>query len=149
MKPYKIYSDDIEPQALVQFHEAMAQDFVVKGALMPDAHLGYTLSIGGAVACKNVVVPAYVGYDIGCGVCAFRTNFHKNDIVNNRKKIFDQIYRDLPVGPKGHKHPLPIEYKLMTDIKDVCSVVGENFSAALKKLGTLGGGKMTASSPRV
>ncbi len=149
MKPIKIYSDDIEPQALVQFHDAMKQDFVVKGALMPDGHLGYVLPIGAVVACKDVIVPSYVGYDQGCGLVAYKTNFSKQDIVNNKKKIFNQIYRDLPVGPKGHKHPLPIDHKLMADIKDVCSVVGENFSAALKKLGTLGGGKMTASSPRV
>ncbi len=140
MKPFKIYSDSIEAQALVQFHEAMKQDFVVKGALMPDAHLGYTLPIGGIVACKDTIVAAYVGYDIGCGVCACKTTFSKTDIIDNKKKIFDQIYRDLPVGPKGHKHPLPINHKLLNNIKDVCNVVGENFSAALKKLGTLGGG---------
>lgn len=140
MKQYKIYSETIEPQALVQFHDAMKREFVVKGALLPDGHCGYVLPIGAVVACKDVITPSYVGYDQGCGLVAYKTGFSKSDIARNKKKIFDQIYRDLPVGPKGHKHPLPIDHKLMTDIKEVCATVGENFSAALKKLGTLGGG---------
>lgn len=140
MKPYKIYSDNIESQALSQFYDVMKQDFVIQGALMPDAHCGYTMPIGGVAACKDVVVASYIGFDIGCGLCAYKTTYNKADILNKRKEIFKQIYRDLPVGPKGHKHPLPINHKLLNNIKDVCNVIGENFSGALKKLGTLGGG---------
>jgi tRNA-splicing ligase RtcB len=40
MKPYKIFAEHIEQEALNQFESAMQQDFVVKGALMPDAHMG-------------------------------------------------------------------------------------------------------------
>ena len=42
---------------------------------MPDAHMGYSLPIGAAIATKGVVVPAWVGYDIGCGMCALPTTF--------------------------------------------------------------------------
>ena len=92
MKSFKIYSDNIEAGALNQFYEAMKQEFIVKGALMPDAHLGYTLPIGGVVACDGVVVPAYVGYDIGCGVCACKTSFSKDDITSNKNPIpFDSL----------------------------------------------------------
>lgn len=51
MKPHKIFGiENIEGAALAQFYDAMKQDFVVKGALMPDAHAGYALPIGAAVA---------------------------------------------------------------------------------------------------
>ncbi len=141
MKQYKIYSDNIEIQALDQFYEALKQPFVVKGALMPDAHMGYTLPIGAVVATKDVIVPAYVGYDIGCGVCAYKTDYTKQDIIHHRENIFNQIYRDLPVGTQRNK-------KVLNDIPDhqkdffkkVCDMVGENYDDALKTLGTLGGG---------
>ena len=70
MKPHKIYGDAIEQNALDQFESAMEQDFVVRGALMPDAHLGYSLPIGAVVATRDYVLPSWVGYDIGCGMPA-------------------------------------------------------------------------------
>ena len=50
MKPTKIYAELLEATALEQFNSAMEQDFAVKGALMPDAHTGYSLPIGGNAA---------------------------------------------------------------------------------------------------
>lgn len=66
MKEHHIFAENIDPKALTQFYEAMKMDYVVKGALMPDAHVGYALPIGSAVATDGVIVPAWVGYDIGC-----------------------------------------------------------------------------------
>ena len=50
MKPIKIYAESIEKSALDQFHSAMEQEFSIQGALMPDAHTGYSLPIGAVVA---------------------------------------------------------------------------------------------------
>lgn len=61
-----IFAQPVDGKALSQFHDAMKQPFAVKGALMADAHPGYSLPIGGVVATRGVVVPAWVGYDIGC-----------------------------------------------------------------------------------
>jgi len=66
VKDYKIYAEVLEPKALQQFMEAMDQESTVAGALMPDAHAGYTLPIGAVIATNNKVYPSYVGYDIGC-----------------------------------------------------------------------------------
>ena len=98
MKPHKIYSDTIEGKALSQFYDAMKQDYVIRGALMPDAHAGYTLPIGAVIACKDVVVPAYIGFDIGCGMCALPTSFDVNHVRSNAQAIFDAIYKAVPVG---------------------------------------------------
>ena len=97
-KPIKIFAKDIESTALEQFRSAMEQDFAVKGALMPDAHTGYSLPIGGVVATEGVVVPAWVGYDIGCGMCAIPTTFRRRDIENMSHEIFRGIYQRIPVG---------------------------------------------------
>jgi tRNA-splicing ligase RtcB len=140
MKPFKIYSDDIEPQALDQFYDVMEQDFVIKGALMPDAHLGYTLPIGGVVATDGVIVPAYIGFDIGCGVVAYKTDHYHSNMEDNKKAIFDQIHRDLPTGFSAHTSERHINDDLKSDIRNTCDTVGEDFSDAMKKIGTLGGG---------
>lgn len=98
MKPHKIFSQHIEGKALSQFYDAMKQDSVVQGALMPDAHAGYSLPIGAVIATDGMVFPAWVGYDQGCGVAGIMTSFKKDDVVANKKEIFDEIYRRVPTG---------------------------------------------------
>lgn len=136
-KPIKIFSDSIEGKALSQFHDAMKMDFAVQGALMPDAHAGYALPIGAVVATNGVVVPSWVGYDIGCGMCAVRTSFKKEDIKQFSKEIFDQIYRDIPTGFNHNKS----ETEWVGERMDYTAVVHEIIrGGALKQLGTLGSG---------
>lgn len=48
---------------------AMKLPVAVDGALMPDAHVGYGLPIGGVLAAYNAVIPYGVGMDIGCRMC--------------------------------------------------------------------------------
>jgi tRNA-splicing ligase RtcB len=144
MKKYKIYSDDIEYKALEQFYDAMSQDFVVQGALMPDAHMGYSLPIGGVVATKGVIVPAWVGYDIGCGMCAIKLNIKASDLDEVKDLIFNRIYEYVPVGYNMHPNDLLFETftipDFRNDVKDICMRVGESYEDAKCKLGTLGGG---------
>ena len=95
----KIYAEVLEESALEQFNSAIAQPFVVDAALMPDAHTGYSLPIGAVVATKDYVLPAWVGYDIGCGMCALRLDgIEYPDIQANSHEIFDLIYKYIPVG---------------------------------------------------
>jgi tRNA-splicing ligase RtcB len=56
----------IETNALKQMELVMRLPIAEKGALMPDAHQGYGLPIGGVLATKNAVIPYGVGMDIGC-----------------------------------------------------------------------------------
>ena len=97
-KQHTIYSDAIDGKALSQFHDALSQPWAVKGALMPDAHAGYSLPIGAVVATEGVVVPAWVGFDIGCGMLAVETTFDAEAVRGKAKDIFNAIYRDVPVG---------------------------------------------------
>ncbi|MBC9932300.1 RtcB family protein [Chitinophaga qingshengii] len=63
----KIYGGrEIEQAARQQMEVAMALPVTVRGALMPDAHMGYGLPVGGVLATDNAVIPYAVGVDIGC-----------------------------------------------------------------------------------
>lgn len=64
---YEMYGEGyIEDGAKDQMATAMKLPITVGGALMPDAHAGYGLPIGGVLAVKNAVIPYGVGVDIGC-----------------------------------------------------------------------------------
>jgi tRNA-splicing ligase RtcB (3'-phosphate/5'-hydroxy nucleic acid ligase) len=56
----------IETNAIKQMELAMRLPVAERGALMPDAHQGYGIPIGGVLATKNSVIPYGVGMDIGC-----------------------------------------------------------------------------------
>lgn len=61
--------DNIEESAMNQMYQAAKLPVAVAGALMPDAHAGYGLPIGGVLATENAVIPYGVGVDIGCRMC--------------------------------------------------------------------------------
>src|ERR1700760_3889565 len=67
MEDYVVYgAENIEEGARKQMEIAMKLPVTVAGALMPDAHQGYGLPIGGVLATRNAVIPYGVGVDIGC-----------------------------------------------------------------------------------
>ena len=137
MKNTKIYTEILENSALEQFNDAMAQDFVVQGALMPDAHTGYSLPIGAVIATKDYIVPAWVGYDIGCGMCALKLDgINAEDIRNNSNDIFDAIYREIPVGFNANDSEVDYSVDGLTEQgKEIAT--RKNYK---KALGSLGGG---------
>lgn len=69
--PYTSFGNDatIDHATRQQLYNALRLPIAVAGALMPDAHLGYGLPIGGVLATKNAVIPYGVGVDIGCRMC--------------------------------------------------------------------------------
>ena len=64
--PYRIWGSDLEPEAVQQMKNACKLPVAVAGALMPDAHVGYGLPIGGVLATEDAVIPYAVGVDIAC-----------------------------------------------------------------------------------
>ncbi|GAB4500132.1 MAG: RtcB family protein [Anaerolineales bacterium] len=65
--PFPIWgAEQIDPEAIRQMENAMRLPVTVTGALMPDAHVGYGLPIGGVLATENTVIPYAVGVDIAC-----------------------------------------------------------------------------------
>jgi len=117
-------------------------------ALSPDGHVGYGAPIGGIMAAKGVVIPNFVGMDIGCGMCAVKTSLTSLD-KEDLKKIMGEIRKAIPVGFNKHKEEqdrtlMPeddngYDYENFGYLYSY-DVVSDEWTKALKSLGTLGGG---------
>lgn len=137
-KPYKIFAEVLEQEALNQFESAMRQPFTVRGALMPDAHAGYSLPIGAVVATDGVVLPAWVGYDIGCGMCALPTSYNADEVREKARAIFDDIYKAVPVGfSHNARDSVWSDGDALPRTARMQEIFAKN---GLRQLGTLGGG---------
>lgn len=139
MKPTKIYAENVEATALEQFNETMAQPFVLQGALMADAHTGYTAPIGCVVAVKDNVYPCIVGYDIGCGVSATKLDIPKEVIESNIDTIYTEILKRIPVGFNKHPADLNMPQEYLMNLTPEATAIAEK-KQWKKQLGTLGGG---------
>ncbi len=65
--PFRVWGrEHIDQAAFGQMESAMSLPVAVAGELMPDAHVGYGLPIGGVLATAGVVIPYAVGVDIAC-----------------------------------------------------------------------------------
>ena len=129
----KVYAEVLEQGAISQFAEAMALDCNIQGALMPDAHQGYTLPIGAVVKSLNKVFPAYVGYDIGCGMCATKLDITADEL--DLEKLRDGIVKNVPLGMNRHKKAQAYKPFVHTE------VAAKAYESSGKyQLGTLGGG---------
>jgi tRNA-splicing ligase RtcB len=136
-RDFYIYAQPVDGKALSQFHDAMKQPFAVRGALMADAHAGYSLPIGGVVATRGVIVPAWVGYDIGCGMCAVPTSFELNSVRGRADRIFSDVYDTVPVGFNHNKVPTNWDWQDRPMTAMLRRLFQKN---GLLQLGSLGGG---------
>jgi len=136
---YKIYADDMDKATEVQFLSAMGQPFVKRGALMPDAHLGYSLPIGGVVLTDNFVVPSWVGFDIGCGVCALEIKCSIGELKDHAGDIYNTILQNVPIGFKHHKKRTARDSYYNNAFTERGHQVFAS-KGGTKQLGTLGGG---------
>lgn len=130
----------IDGAALHQMYEVMKEPWAIKAAIMPDAHLGYSLPIGGVVATDGVVVPAFVGFDIGCGMGAVKLSI-KKEVFNShtKQKIFDEIYNKIPTGfSRNTKATRWKSYDNLPKTDFMANMFEEK--GGTYQLGTLGGG---------
>jgi tRNA-splicing ligase RtcB len=143
--PVKMWLDDIEHGALEQALHLAQLPFIHKHvAIMPDAHQGYGMPIGGVIALDGVVIPNAVGVDIGCGMCAARTNILGME-KSTMRIVMDKIRRAIPVGFKHHKEMVPTGFvpPLETTKFPGLSpypIVHQEYNSARRQVGTLGGG---------
>ncbi len=140
--PIKLWLDDIEPGTLEQAKNLANLPFVHEHvAIMPDAHLGYGMPIGGVMATVGVIIPNAVGVDIGCGMGAVRTSL-TNISEGQLKDTVREIRRTVPLGFKHHKKRQ--DKRLMPKTKalpvSMMPIVSREYDNALTQLGTLGGG---------
>jgi len=87
---------------------------VIQTLLMADHHKGYSQPIGGVVVYDGQISPSGVGYDIGCGNKAVRTNLYARDIKPELKRIMDEIARKISFGV-GRINNEKVDHKLFDD----------------------------------
>jgi len=137
-KPIKMWLDIIEDSALQQVRNLANLPFAFRHiAIMPDAHSGYGMPIGGVLATNKVIVPNAVGVDIGCGMCAVKTNYEEID-KDILQKIINQIKEVVPVG-FAHQEKSQGCMPMPEDLSSL-KIISQQFLAADKQIGTLGGG---------
>ena len=116
-------------------------------AVMPDVHWGRGATVGSVIPTIGAIVPAAVGVDIGCGMCAVRTDLVAGDLPDSLAGVRREIERAVPVGRASHrKLPRPAERAWYAGLKTRYEAIeakhpaiAEKTSAAFQ-IGTLGGG---------
>ncbi|HWW39704.1 RtcB family protein [Pedobacter sp.] len=99
---YAVYgSAYIEEGARKQMDIAMRLPVTVAGALMPDAHQGYGLPIGGVLATKNAIIPYGVGVDIGCRMALSVFDISENHFYANEASFKRELIAHTKFGA-GH-----------------------------------------------
>ena len=141
--PVKIWTDNVEESALRQIENLTTLPFLFHHlAIMPDVHAGMGMPIGGVLACKDAVIPNAVGVDIGCGMCAVKTNWKVSEIPTNviRKEIMRGIRQRIPLGMDHHKEAQDERYLPEGHDIDKLEVVRRRQNSVRHEVGTLGGG---------
>ena len=141
--PIKVWATAVDPFAWKQITALTTLPFIFHHlAMMPDVHAGKGMPIGGVLATNNVVIPNAVGVDIGCGMCAVRTNLRIADIPADilRKKILRGIRKWIPLGIEHHKEAQDEKYLPQgIDIENL-EIVNRHKATLARQIGTLGGG---------
>lgn len=141
--PVKIWTDNVEESAMRQIENLTTLPFLFHHlAIMPDVHAGMGMPIGGVLACKDAVIPNAVGVDIGCGMCAVKTNWKVSEIPTRviRKEIMKGIRECIPLGMDHHKEAQDDKYLPEGHDIDKLEVVKRRQHSIRHEVGTLGGG---------
>jgi tRNA-splicing ligase RtcB len=137
--PYRKWGVDLEPGAITQMENACSLPVSVKGALMPDAHLGYGLPIGGVLATRGAVIPYAVGMDIACRMKMSVLDWPVSMLERKRKTLVKVLERETRFGV-GVRFRSPLEHPVMDEDWAVSPVTGDNKDRAWGQLGTSGSG---------
>jgi len=128
---------NIEPGSHDQMNHACSLPMAIKAAMMPDAHVGYGLPIGGVLALKNAVVPYAVGVDIACRMKLSIFDIKPQDL---KKGVFRESLENGTVFGVGQEQKAKVSHSVMDADWDVTRITRENKDKAFKQLGTSGSG---------
>jgi tRNA-splicing ligase RtcB len=138
--PIKLWLDDLEEGAMQQARNLANLPFAFHHiAIMPDAHVGYGMPIGGILAADGTIVPNAVGVDIGCGMCAVQTSLHRVS-REDLKLVMATIRASVPLGFAHHRTPLPHDLMPQPGDRSALPVITVEYDNARTQIGTLGGG---------
>jgi len=132
----------IESGAMEQMFTAMKLPVTVSGALMPDAHQGYGLPIGGVLATKNAIIPYAVGVDIGCRMALSIYDIPASYLLEDRLSLKDALKANTNFGSGGNfeQGKRSDHNVLANELFETNSLVKSLKDKAYVQLGSSGGG---------
>jgi tRNA-splicing ligase RtcB (3'-phosphate/5'-hydroxy nucleic acid ligase) len=138
---YACWGDDIEPEAHAQMAAAAGLPIAASAALMPDAHVGYGLPIGGVLATRDAVIPYAVGVDIACRVMLTVFDLPAAEARREEKHYASIIESCTLFGVgKGFRGVDRAQHAVMDEDWSVSPVTRANRDKAWEQLGTSGSG---------
>ena len=141
--------EHIEEGALHQMYQAAKLPVAVAGALMPDAHSGYGLPIGGVLATDNAVIPYGVGVDIGCRMCLSIFDISPKELTD-REAFFVRELSEATLFGSGAQFDRAADHAVMeNELFYQLPLLKNLHGRAWKQLGTSGSGNHFAEFGRV
>ena len=139
LAPWRQWGSGLEPEAVKQMANACALPVSVAGALMPDAHVGYGLPIGGVLATENVVIPYAVGVDIACRMKMTVFDRKANTIAGQKDRLANILEGETRFGI-GAKFQQRRDHDVMDEDWSVSPITERFRDKAWAQLGTSGSG---------
>jgi tRNA-splicing ligase RtcB len=136
---YRTWGTDIDAGAHEQMRAACQVPSAVGAALMPDAHIGYGLPIGGVLACENAVIPYAVGVDIACRMKLSVLDQPVDTLTKDFHRYKEALNRGTRFGV-GVEHQPAQSHEVMDRNWNVTRITREHKDRAWKQLGTSGSG---------
>jgi tRNA-splicing ligase RtcB len=136
---YRTWGDQIDPAAHQQMQAACRVPAAVAAALMPDAHVGYGLPIGGVLACENAVIPYAVGVDIACRMKLSVLDLPVTALDARRDALRTALEKGTRFGV-GCEHERPQDHPVMDRDWNITRITRQRKATAWKQLGTSGSG---------
>jgi tRNA-splicing ligase RtcB len=136
---YQVWGNQIDNACHAQMRQACALPMAVGAALMPDAHVGYGLPIGGVLALEEAVVPYAVGVDIGCRMKLSVLDIPAAQLTENFHRFKNALEKGTRFGI-GSVHERRQQHAVMDADWTITCVTRENRDRAWKQLGTSGSG---------
>jgi tRNA-splicing ligase RtcB len=136
---YQTWGDEIDAGAHAQMRQACAVPMAVGAALMPDAHIGYGLPIGGVLACENAVIPYAVGVDIACRMKLSIFGLPPETLDSKFQMYQHALERGTRFGV-GSEHEKPQDHPVLDLDWTVTRITRELADKARRQLGTSGSG---------
>ncbi|MCY4778831.1 RtcB family protein [Sphingobacterium sp. UT-1RO-CII-1] len=141
--PYTVYGEEhIDKGAKQQMHTALKLPISIAGALMPDAHQGYGLPIGGVLATNNAVIPYGVGVDIGCRMALSIFDLPAHYLDQEHQQLKKAILDNTRFGAgKGYEKQERAEHAVLDNpLFKTDKLIHSLKDKAWAQLGTSGGG---------
>src|SRR5687767_14225381 len=137
--PYQVWGEGLEGGAIQQMANAVRLPVAVSGALMPDAHQGYGLPIGGVLATENAVIPYAVGVDIACRMKLSILDVPVAALERNHDPFKHALQHGTAFGI-GSAHDRKQQHAVMDQDWNVTRITREKKDTAWKQLGSSGSG---------